>query len=90
MMFSRMYIACQSQEGDFDSFFKYENESSMAPLLDVNNSMRQGSKSDLMGCLEALAPRPEDTPKVEMKIIDGAAFMYTLDPTKSNVTVKTF
>ena len=25
-----------------------------------------------------------------MKIIDGAALMYTIDPKKSNVTVKTF
>ena len=62
----------------------------MAPSLAENNSMRQGSKADLMGCLEALAPRSEDTPEVDMKIIDGAALMYTLDPKKSNVTVKTF
>ena len=52
--------------------------------------MRQGSKADLIGCLEALAPIPEDTTEVDMKIIDGAALIYTFDPQKSNVTVKTF
>ena len=88
-LFSRMYIACQSREGDLDSFFEHENHP-WPPSLAENNSMRQGSKADLVGCLEALAPRPEDTPEVDMKIIDGAALIYTLDPKKSNVTVKTF
>ena len=88
-LFSRMYIACQSREGVLDSFFKHENHPWPSSLAE-NNSIRQGSKADLMGCLEALAPRPEDTPEVDMKIIDGAALMYTFDPKKSNVTVKTF
>jgi hypothetical protein len=61
----------------------------MAPSLAENNSMRQRSKADMMGCLGALAPIPEDTTVVDMKSIDGAALMYTIDPKKSNVTVKT-
>ena len=48
----------------------------MTPSFAENNSMRQGSKADLMGCLEALAPRPEYIPEVDLKIIDGAALMY--------------
>ena len=79
-LFPRMYI---------DSFFEHENHP-WPPSLAENNSKRQGSKADLMGCLEALARRPEYTSEVDMEIIDGAALMYTLDPKKSNVTVKTF
>ena len=60
------------------------------PSLAQNNSIRQGNKADLMGCLQALAPRPVDAPEVDVKIIDGAALMYALDPKQSNKIVQTF
>ena len=88
-LFSRLYISCQSRDGDLETFFEHENHP-CPPSLAENNSMRQGHKSDLMGCLEALTPRPANTPEVDVKIIDGAALMHTLDPKKSNVAVKTF
>ena len=88
-LFSRLYISCQSRDGDLESFFEHENQP-WPPSLAENNSMRHGNKSDLMGCLEALAPRPTNSPEVDVKIIDGAALMHILDPKKSNVAVKTF
>jgi hypothetical protein len=88
-LFSRLYISCQSRDGDLDSFFEHENHP-WPPSLAESNAMRQGSKSDLMGCLEALVARAADCPEVEVKIIDGAAMMHNLDPKKSNVVVNTF
>jgi len=88
-LFSRMYISCQSREGELDFFFEHENHPWPLALAD-NNSLRQGNKSDLMRCLEGLATHPVDTPLPDIKIIDGAALVNTLDPKRSDVVVKTF
>ena len=48
------------------------------------------NKSDLMACLDALAPDPESVPSVDVSIVDGAAVVHMLDPKKSQVCVKTF
>ena len=88
-LFSRLYISCQSRDGDLDSFFEHENHP-WPPSLAENNTMRHASKADLMDCLEALAPRPVDAPEVDVTIIDGAALMYILDPKQSNKVVRTF
>ena len=52
--------------------------------------MNQTSKSDLMECLESLLPQSEYIPKLDVKIVDSAAFVHMLDPKKSQVSVKTF
>jgi hypothetical protein len=88
-LFSRMYISTQTRDGDMDDFFKHENHA-WPPSLAENNLMRMGVKAELLGCLEPLAPRPPETPTVDMKIIDGAPLVHTLSPKKSNVNVKTF
>ncbi len=73
-LFSRMYISCQSREGEVDFFFEHENHP-WPPALADNNSLRQGSKSDLIKCLEGLAGQPVYTPLSDIKIIDGAALI---------------
>ena len=88
-LFSRMYISCQVREGDLEAFFEHENHA-WPPSLAENNMMRLGNKSDLMRCLEGLVQYPQETPRVDTKIIDGAALVHSLDPNKSNVVVKTF
>ena len=45
--------------------------------------MHQTSKSDLMECLEAVVPKSEFAPDVDVKIVDGAALVHILDPKKS-------
>ena len=52
--------------------------------------MHQTTKQDLMGCLEALVPKPDVVPSVDIKIVDGAALMHKLDPRKSSIHTKTF
>jgi len=43
-----------------------------------------------MECLESLVPQAESVPKVDVKIVDGAALVHILDPKKSKASVKTF
>ena len=43
-----------------------------------------------MECLEAVVPKSESAPDVNVKIVDGAALVHILDPKKSQVSVKTF
>lgn len=44
-LFSRLYIACQSREGDLQDFFKHENQS---PSLSQHGQLRQGNKAQLV------------------------------------------
>ncbi len=88
-LFPRMYIACQNRDGDLDTFFKHENHA-WPPSLAENDMMRATNKSDLLTCIEPLVPKPTVKPEVDMKIIDGAFLVHTLDPKKSNVVLKTF
>ena len=88
-LFSRMYISCQARDQDLDTFFEHENHA-WPPSLDENNIMYHGNKAELLGCLEVLAPWPNETPEVDVSIIDGAALVHTFDPKKSNTVIKTF
>ncbi len=88
-LFSQLYISCQSRDGAMDTFFEHENHA-WPPALAENNNMRQGNKAALVGCLEQSSTPPVERPQPEVKIIDGAALVHTLDPKASNTTVKTF
>ena len=52
--------------------------------------MHQTTKSDLTRCLEPLVSQTEGVPSVDVTILDGAALVHILDPSKSQVTVKPF
>ena len=90
-LFSRLYISCQSHEGDLEDFFSHENQPWPPALADCNQ-MRQTNKSELLAVLEKVAPRLADTPNTDTKIIDGAALVHLLDPKKSwqPIVVKTY
>ena len=88
-LFSRMYISCQVRDGDLDAFFEHENHA-WPPALADNNTMRRGTKSDLTSCLESLVERLQQSPEVDIKILDGAALVHVLDPKKATVQVRTF
>ena len=61
-----------------DAFFEHENHA-WPPSLAANGIMHQTSKSDLMECLEAVVPKSEFAPDVDVKIVDGAAlFKYLI------------
>ncbi|KAJ8405691.1 hypothetical protein AAFF_G00316710 [Aldrovandia affinis] len=81
-LFSRLFIASQTRDGDLDEFFAHENQA-CPPALSQMGKIRLGTKSDLVGCLEGLiTPRENDaaSPPVEVMILDGAAIVNMLAP----------
>ena len=84
-LFSRLYIVCQTREGDLDEFFEHKNQG----CASQNGSLRlPGSKSDLLHCIEAIIPALTESPNSnDVTIIDGAAAINMLRPTPA---VKTF
>ena len=50
-LFSRLYIASHTREGDVDEFFWHEYQST-PPSLATEGQVRQGDKHKLLDCLE--------------------------------------
>ena len=76
-LFSRLYIACQSREGDLKQFFKHENQP-WPPSLSKSGDMRSGTKSDLLSELESLAQPVDARPHVSALIVDGPVVVQML------------
>ena len=81
MLFSRMYIACQTRDGDIDKFFQYENQPYPPAISDLGK-LRKGNKSDLVTCLEQEIP--DDAPNVpdtaDAKVRDGVVLVQMIPP----------
>ncbi|CAG2246636.1 unnamed protein product [Mytilus edulis] len=85
-LFSRLYIACQSRDGNLDDFFRHENHA-FPPSLSQNGTIRLGTKADLLSkCLERLTPPTDVKPVVSSVILDGSAVVNMLKP----VNIKSF
>jgi hypothetical protein len=83
-LFSRLYIACQTRDGNLADFFKHENQAS-PPSLSENGKLYQGVKSDIIQCLEPLSSHPADTaPVVDATMLDGPAVVHMLPPDEGN------
>jgi hypothetical protein len=52
-LFSRLYISCQTKEGNLDEFFNHENQA-CPPALSDGGNLRLGTKSDLLTCFEEI------------------------------------
>ena len=78
-LFSRLYVSCQVRDGDLDSFFSHENQS-CPPALSKFGNLRQGTKSDLLSCLDTISPALAERPTVDAVLIDGAAAVNMLKP----------
>ena len=84
-LFSRLYIACQTRDGDLDNFFKHENHA-YPPSLSQLGKLRFSTKADLTDCLEKLCTSKGEAPVIDVIILDGAAIINMLKP----VGAKTF
>lgn len=80
-LFSRLYISCQTREGDLDQFFSHENQTA-PPSLSQGGMLRKGTKSDLVHCLTSMDSGLQETTVgyVEAVSIDGAAAVHMLKP----------
>ena len=77
-MFSKLYIGCQSQDGDLDDFFCHENQWSRPSLLDCGR-IRSGSKCDLIQCMDKLVGTKE-SPNPSVVVLDYALYVEMLKP----------
>ena len=78
-LFSRLYISCQTREGNLEDFFKHENHP-CPPSLSHFGSIRTCAKSNLLQCLEDLAIPTDNRHTVDVTIIDWAAVVNMLKP----------
>ena len=87
-LFSRLFISCQTREGDLDDFFSHENQG-CPPSISQNGKLRlPGKKSDLIECIQPLSqPQTSAPTSISAAIIDGATAINMLKPSN---TIKTF
>ena len=78
-LFSRLYIACQTRDGDLDTFFAHENQAT-PPSLSLGGKIRPSAKSDLLHCIELCEKQLLQAPNVDAIILDGAAVVHMLHP----------
>ena len=60
-LFSRLYIECQTRDGNLEEFFRHENQASPPALSDGGN-LHLGTKSDLLICLQDLCENQTEAP----------------------------
>ena len=64
-LFSMLYIGCQIRKGDMNNFFEHENQQ-FPPSLSDMGQQRQGTKSDLLDCLDQCATSTKDASCVDV------------------------
>ena len=84
-LFARLYIGCQTRDGNLEEFFRHENQQ-CPPALSDGGRLYLGSKSDLLVCLECHAEPQSEAPTVTAVVLDGAVIVQMLKPG----TAKTF
>ena len=72
---SRLFITCQAREGNLENFFAYENYSFPIVISEHGKLRKCASKPDFLKCLYEIEEASVESPKVYMKVIDGAAFV---------------
>ena len=78
-LFSRLFIACQTRDGDLETFFAHENQPNL-PSLSENGTLKlPKKKSEILNCVGCDKDISE-CPDVDAKIIDGAAIINMLRP----------
>lgn len=73
-LFSRLYISCQTRDGNLDQFFSHENQAA-PPALSTGGKLQLGVKADLLHCLEKDLPGETGVP-----VVDAAAVVQMLNP----------
>ena len=74
-LYSRLFITCQSQEGNLKNVFAYENYSFPVVISEHGKLRKCASKSDFLKCLYKIEESSVESPKLYIKVIDGAAFV---------------
>ena len=79
-LFSRLFISCQTRNGDLDTFFSTENQPT-PPSLAENGTLRlPKKKSEILQKLCTDQQEVHKEPEVDAKNMDGAAIINMLRP----------
>lgn len=81
-LFSRLFVTCQTRDGNLENFFEHENHA-YPPSLSQFGGLRAGTKADIVTCLEDFSESVADRPVVDVMVLDGAAIICMLKPTGS-------
>ena len=79
-LYANLYVACQSRDGDLDNFFAHENHSFPVAISEYGKLCKCSNKSDFLDCLDVYVKPSFEPPDVDMKVIDGAAFVNANPP----------
>ena len=80
-LFSRLFIACQTRNGDMDEFFQHENQVCTPSICDDGN-LPLPQKSGLATCLQAVT-----TPQ---RLMDGVAIVNMVKPSTGDKTFEDY
>ena len=83
-LYAGWYKAWKTWDGDLDNFFVHENHLHPPSISENGKLQKCLTKSDFLVCLNGLSEPIYDPPNVEMKVIDGAAFVNMNLARKSN------
>ena len=83
-LFSRLYITCQTRDGNLEDFFQQENQA-WPPALSDGGRLRLGTKSDILTCLDDLSPSQTKTHDATCIVLDGAAIKQMMKPAPRNL-----
>ena len=79
-LFGRLYIACQTRDGNLDEFFCHENQP-YPPSLSQGGYLRSGNKSDLLECFAGFYNTHDLSDMVtDCCVLDGSVATQMLRP----------
>jgi len=81
-LFARLYIGCQTRDGNLEEFFRHENQA-WPPALSDGGILCTGTKNDLLTCLEEVSDAKTETPVTTCIVLDGAAIVQMLKPAEA-------
>ena len=83
VLFSNLFVMCQTRQLDLEDFFRHENQAS-PPSISNDGELYRSTKSDLVTVLkDACKVQPETThPLTDSLIIDGSMFVHCHQPVK--------
>ena len=82
-LFSRLYISCQTRDGNLEDFFQHENQAWPRALSD-GGRLPLGTKSDILTFLVNMSPSQTKTPDATCIVLDGAAIILMMKPAATN------
>ncbi|EDO35715.1 predicted protein [Nematostella vectensis] len=90
-LFSRLFIACQTRDGDLEEFFEHENQACPPSISEQGNLRLPRQKSELTTCLEDLTEPTRTAPaNPDVIIFDGAVIVNMIKPSPEDKTRHSF